>query len=152
MARRHRTFLTNGFDPRMTEPRKVQSVKFPLFLLLLAIISLSGTFYFLLVKCPLAVFALGQDEGMFSHLFNWIEKLVVALGSQPALAFGLFVALLLPGLLNFQRARPYFLSLIFCCFIIGGFTFTFIKNPADDFGVTLHSLLDESKRDLPSGT
>lgn len=150
MARRTRSFTTSGIDPRLPVTRKTPAIQFPLFLFLLAIVSLCGAYRFLFVECPLAVFEKGQGDGFMSSLFIGLEKVVVTVGSQPLLAFGVFVALLVPGVTNLQRSRPYFLSVILGSLLVGVFTFVFVKNPGDQFGGAVRSFLDAtSQRELP---
>ena len=152
-AKSKRTYTTLGIDPRLEAKGEAPSYHFPMFLFLLAVTSLSGAYYFLFVISPAPLYQMSDGEGLAAILSAGMGRLILPVAAHPVISLALFVGLLAPGVINYQKSRQYFLAVVLGSFLVGGGTMVFAASPARDLGKAIHTFIDSSsQRELPELT
>ncbi len=122
--------------------------RFPLFLFLLATISLCGFYHQFLIEVPSELVQHSFKQDLPARLVDWLDQVTVAIGSRPILALMIFLISISPGLVFYEQARKYYYTLSVCAVLLWGTSFVLSERPARRLGTAIHQLLS-MERELP---
>ncbi|MBI4586752.1 MAG: hypothetical protein HY717_22285 [Planctomycetes bacterium] len=114
---------------------------FPLFLFLLATVSLCGFYHQFLIEVPGELLQHSFKQDLPARLVEWLDQATVAIGSRPILALLIFLISISPGLVFYEQARKYYYILSVCAVLLWGTSFVLSERPAKRLGTAIHQIL-----------